>query len=509
MFFSSENLLGLPQEKFGLADIYLGNVISKEIAKQDKGYKVEYNPIRNRITILNTSDLPPSVLNKMLYESSASREYDTLCWYPIVKEERNKEGNLEIDFSCLKPGLDHSNSHSLEFDSMFLTEGFDSMFLTDFDQPQIIKNQLRSPLMSSNILSLKPTMFESSLISERSSIRSNPRLPTIDLEEDVLDKEEVTLMEKSISEGVINAMSQFLNKHEMTKGIWYPDDYRKYLMDKFDTEMDESFYTGFANEKFFEKTGRFTFKLKDGEKASEALLSFLEGPTVADCGNATMACYYKCILDIIGKDKFDNLFNSKPFTLTIGQQGIADKTSPISYLAEYTKAAHKMTTGVLGKRPLEIGQECHFGGVIWYGNKHPEGFAGGWNVIYIGNNKEGQQLFMAHGFEKPLTENEINQELVELYNRERTPQDEQSIIQAQKPKLYDRETNKYLVSHYIISDKEIEETPSKFIKGFLANSIRGLKIDELIMLKNAKNIDQFKLKLMTKKVSSIFQSLFF
>ena len=475
--FSSENLLGLPQEKFGLAGIHLGNIISKELAKQDKRYKAQYNPISNNITILNTSDLPLSVLNKMLYVSSASRKYDTWWFYPIVENERNKEGNLEFNFSSLKPGVDHSESYSSRMSSIFLN---------DFKQPK---------------------MFGSGLISERSSIRSNSTFSSVDVEEEAIGKEEVVLMERAISKGIINTMSQFLNKHKMTKGIWYPNDYRKYLMDEFDIEMDESFCTGFANNKFFEKTGCFTFELKEGEKASEALLSFLEGPTVADCGNATMACYYKCVLDIVGNDKFDALFGSKPFTLTIGRHGITDDKSPISYLAEYAEASDKTTTGILGKRPLEIGQECHFDGIIWYGNKHPEGFGGGWNVIYIGNNKKGEQLFMAHGFEKPLTENEINKKLVELYNRERTPQDEQHVIQAKKPQLYDKETNKYLVSHYTISDEEIEKTPGKFIKGFLVGSIRGLKVAELIKLKNAKNIDLFILKMVTKKAFSFLSGI--
>lgn len=331
----------------------------------------------------------------------------------------------------------------------------------------------------------------------------NSRLFATIFEEEVVDKEEITLMEKSISKGVIGAMSQFFNKHEMTKGVWYPNDYRKYLMDEFDVAMNESFCTGFANERFFEKTGPFTFKLKEGEKASEALLSFLEGPTVADCGNATAACYYKCILDVLGEEKFNAVFSSKHFILTIGQEGITDANSPISYLADYSESSKQMAQGSIGKRPLKVGEECYFGGVIWYGNKHPEGAGGGWNVIYIGDNKEGQQLFMAHGFEKTLTENEINQKLVELYNRERTPQDEQYVVIAKKPKLYDKETNEYLVSNYTLSDREIKKTPNKFIKGFLVGSVRGLQVDEVVKLKNSKNADQFMLKLIAKKASSL------
>lgn len=472
--FSSENLLGLPREKFGSVGIGIGNIISKKLAKQDKGYKAQYNPLSNRIVILNTSDVAPTVLDKILYVSSASCEYHKWRFYPIIKKERTKEGDLEIDFSGLKPGVDHSKGCFSRMYSTFLPD-------PDYDGPIL-------------------------------AIDEPPKFLSIDCKEkvvdEVIDKEEFAIMEKAISDGIINTMSQFLNKHKITKGIWYPNDYRKYLMDEFDIEMDESFYTGFANKKFFEKTGCFTFKLKEGKKASEALLSFLEGPTVADCGNATMACYYKCVLDIVGNDKFDKLFSSKPFTLTISRHGITDAQSPISYLSEYTTASKKQTTGIPGKRPLEIGQECHFGGVGWYANKHPAGVGAGWNVIYIGNNQEGQQLFMAHGFEQPLTENQIYQKLVEIYNRKRTPQDEQLIIQARQPHLYDKKRNKHLVSHYTISKKEIEQNLEKFVKGFLVGSIRGLQVDRLIKLIKTKNINQFKLNLTTKKISS-FQSLLF
>lgn len=167
-----------------------------------------------------------------------------------------------------------------------------------------------------------------------------------------------------------------------------------------------------------------------------------------------------------------------------------------------------MKTGVLGKRPLQIGDECHFGGVIWYGNKHPEGFGGGWNVIYIGDDKAGNQLFTAHGFEEPLTENEINQKSVELYNRERTHQDNQRVTQEKKPELYGQKTNCYLMTHYTISKREVRENRDKFIKGFVAGSIRGLQATALVGLKNSKNIAEFMVKLLDRKISSLFKSIY-
>jgi len=481
--FGSENLLAIPQDKFGLAGIHIGNLVSQELVKQSKGLKAQYNPSTNKITILNTSDLPPSILNKILYECPASREYDQYMWYPVIEEERNKEGNLEFGFSYLKPGSDTSGRNSSRFGSGSIMEPMSGMLSLQFFG------------MSSNIRS--PFAFQQTSFTPFA----------VEVEEEAVSKKEVEKVEKAISTGVVDTMSQFFNKHEMLKGVWYPNDYSKYLMNEFDIEMNPSFFTGFASEEFFEKTGRFTFQLKEGKKASEAILSFLNGPTVADCGNATMVCYYKCILDIVGEEKFNHLFgSSSAFELIIGQNGITDEKSPISDLAEFTEASKQMKKGVLGKRPLHVGEECYFDGVIWYANKHPEGFGGGWNVIYIGDNIERDQLFMAHGFEKPLTEKEINQKFIELYNRERTPQDEQHVSEANKPRLYDKKTNGYLKEHYTISD-EVENSDK--LKGFLVGSVRGLNAKELVRLKNSENVDEFMLKLRNKKISSFSSSIFF
>ena len=218
-----------------------------------------------------------------------------------------------------------------------------------------------------------------------------------------------------------------------------------------------------------------------------------------------MACYYKCILDIVGEDKFNQVFNSSSGSpLIIGQNGITDASSPISIFAEFTETAKQKREGVLGKRPLKIGDECHFAGVFWYANKHPQGFAEGWNVIYVGDDVDGNQLFRAHGFKKPLTEREINQLLIELYNRERTPQDKQHVAKAKNPRLYGRNTNRNLKASYTISAEEAEKNPERFIKGFLARSVRNLNAKALVGLKNSQDVRPLILTLKAEKIASEF-----
>lgn len=306
--------------------------------------------------------------------------------------------------------------------------------------------------------------------------------------ENEIIKSELELVRRAVSKSLIATMNQYLNKHDKGNGIWYPDDYREFLIKEYNIEMDKSFFYGNANDEFFEKTGHFTFCLKEGKKASEALLSFLQGPTVADCGNAIMACYYKCILDILGKDKFNIIFSSKEFQLKISREGITDLYSPFFFLAHTTQAAKKMVKGDLGRRPLDIGDFCHIAGVEWYSEKHPKGFGGGWNVVYVEDNKDGNQLFTGHGIEK-ATESEIIQLMIECYNKERTSQDE--IFIKQNPSLhyiYNKDENSSLKKYYQLNPLK-PDLPERLLNrmGFQAGTTMRLSAENLLNLRASKN----------------------
>lgn len=498
--FYSEDALRLFQKGFGLRGIETVNLMSQQLEKKDLNFKPDYNPYTQKITILNTSRLTPLALHEILYDFPSGQDYHD--WYPVVNTQRNKQGSLEVHLECVHPKkkefhtLDGTSAKipGLTVEELLKKIRSDCTFFCSeaFDQKEDGDTEINDRNGFNDLFDKSLDVGEIDL-----------PLQTIQLEEPIFDVEEMNLMEKSISEGVLNAMDQFLNKHDAGKGIWYPVGYEKYLKDELNTEMNEAFWSGFANETFFEKTGAFTFKLKAGQKASEALLSFLNGPTVADCGNATTACYYKCVLDIIGEEKFDQLFGSDTYALTITQRGITDLNCPLYYLSDYTESSKKMTSGILGKRPLKIGEECHFGGVLWYANKHPGGFSGGWNVIYCGNSGEGDQLFMAHGFERPLTEKEINQRLIAAYNRERTPKEECQANQLKKPHLYDKKINSYLIEHYTISQEVLDGNPDNFLKGFIADTVRVLQVNELVQIKNSKNAILLMPEILLKKITSL------
>lgn len=324
-------------------------------------------------------------------------------------------------------------------------------------------------------------------------------MPSISRQSINISKERVSAAESALSKAVINALTSIMtNTRKDFSGVWYPTDLKEFFSETSNV-MPGEYWSGYASMDYFNKKGRFIFELREGKSASEAVDTLIAGPSVLDCGNATQLAYYKAILDVIGPKKFDALFSGGIFRLKITQSGITDSESPISYFSEYTSASKKQLSGSLGKRPLDIGEECHFKGLKFYANKHPTGFAGGWNVIYVGNNASSEQLFVAHGFKSPMTEKEINTLLVELYNRERTLEEEHYITENPNPLVHDRRLNSFLKNFYIVPI----EQKDKIVEGFLVGSCRGLK-PELVARALEEEIDEkFHIVLLNEKLASL------
>lgn len=290
-------------------------------------------------------------------------------------------------------------------------------------------------------------------------------------------------IEQVIFNSILDNLKKYMNKHRMGKGIWYSDDYIKYLKNKgisheITDKIFDEWYDGYANIDFFDKTGEFSFKLKKGVKPSDALLAFLEGPTISDCGDVTLAIYYKVILDLIGKDKFDRLFNHN-FSI----QPIIEY--PMSELLFFPDTSSNINIGKIGRRPLKLGAHLHFSGIKWYQYKHPAGFSGGWNVLYVGdridNNHGIEQLFIGHGINKPLSEREINNLSLREYNFKRDQKDMAVIKQYNLPE-YDIDINELLRDYYIIDKKEFDQDPTKFLVGFIPTTVVSIKCDRLFQL---------------------------
>jgi len=87
--FSLENTLGLLQIDFGSYGVNTGSLIGEKLEKH--GYEAEYSLVSKKITVLHSSDLSSTVLHSILYEFN---NYEG--WQPVVAEERNEQGDLQI-----------------------------------------------------------------------------------------------------------------------------------------------------------------------------------------------------------------------------------------------------------------------------------------------------------------------------------------------------------------------------------------------------------------------------
>ncbi len=326
-----------------------------------------------------------------------------------------------------------------------------------------------------------------------------PPFEAVQIDSSSYSESELLEVRRALAEGVQDAIAQIMsNEKNDIFGVWYPSDFEVFFESR-GMSMPDEYWTGYAHQGFFDKTDQFTFRLKSGQKASDGVKALLRGPSVLDCGNATQLAYYDALLGFLGVEKFDQLFSGNPFTLSITQRGITCPESPISRLAHFTENAYIGEKGTLGHRPLEIGDECHIKGVPFYPHKHPVGFSGGWNVIHVGHTEDGQQLFMAHGFDTPKTEREINCLLTEGYNQERTSHDELYIEASETPALHDRERFSPLMTFYTIPI-DIADTA---VEGFIAGSIRNLDPVSVLMAKTHPIDGRLALKLINRKIARL------
>ena len=150
-----------------------------------------------------------------------------------------------------------------------------------------------------------------------------------------------------------------------------------------------------------------------------------------------------------------------------------------------------------------MGHACYLGGVSWYKNKHPRGFDNGRHVIYVGDNESGEQLFVGHGVKKPATEKQIYCKLIENYNCERSPQDEDFIENA-TDNLYDRETNLVLKNRWTLFLGEDVNKVSQVIKKFHDDYVVKKFSPELVCYLDPEKLVRLKMTENVKRLSQDF-----
>jgi hypothetical protein len=307
-------------------------------------------------------------------------------------------------------------------------------------------------------------------------------------------------LQEEFNKAFVQAMNDVNATPRDEKGVWYYDEFHDYCQ-KEKKEFKKDFETGFADPEFWEKTAPYTFKIKKGKKPSEAILAFLKGFTIADCGNVLMACQAAALLKVLGEERFNLIFDS---TLTITQK-LSDYSSCIKYFFDPTVDAIAGKIGRMrGNRGFLTGETAHIRGLPFYGRKHPAGSGGGINVVCVGKNKQDEDIFIwfcPNMLKTPLTERAIGLHLVEQYNLDRTQFDFQVIHSDQSPDDFD------LKKHGI---KDIEPVASALNKvGFMPNTTMAANFSKIEKCLNSdiKNLKEVIAEMETEKKAMLLADL--
>jgi len=176
-----------------------------------------------------------------------------------------------------------------------------------------------------------------------------------------------------------------------------------------------NFYHGFVNKKFFEHVSQPSsptgfcpnhYAIKGQVLPSEALDSLIKGLTFLDCGAIMDVGYYKAILEVIGKEKFDVIFSRESETpLCIGRKNLLNPINSLIVGKEYKKISQ-----------LKKGEMAHIRSIEDYRIKHLNGEAAGFNVICIEEGKNPK--FIGFGLNPAgVTVEEITEVLRKEYNK--------------------------------------------------------------------------------------------
>ena len=282
---------------------------------------------------------------------------------------------------------------------------------------QVCKKKIKS---IENIISIPKIKSSENIISIRNNIFKKYKNKNTEV---------IKIGNDNFGDSVKNIM-KFINKPYIFRnhnGIYYSNDYVE-IYNYDDTDFEK--LNGVVNDNFFEITFDCIFKSKIFILPSDALNSFINGPTFADCGNIIQICVYKYIYDLVGKDIFNNLFGKITNQLLV-TPFLFFQLETKNNTDEYSKIKNpKDPSGnplfflfdpILDFDNLKHGDIVHIQGVKQFSNKHLVGFSQGWNLFCIKD--EGINKFIGFGstfFQEPLTYEEIKIILIDEYNKDQS-----------------------------------------------------------------------------------------
>lgn len=215
-------------------------------------------------------------------------------------------------------------------------------------------------------------------------------------------------------------------------GMYYAQDY----IDKYFPGKSTLNITAVANSKYWDihvsvinQTILSYFQSYDYVKPSDALKSFIKGPTITECANTIQISVYHLIYNLIGEEEFDQVFGNllTPFVvtptlfnqLTKGERRVYQGTNYEPILGNPLEVLFD----IIERPTLESLQDqdiLYIKGVDEYDLKHISGASIGWNLI-CSKSKSGDLKFIGFGpneFSEPLTYEGIKRLLIDGYNKE-------------------------------------------------------------------------------------------
>jgi hypothetical protein len=285
------------------------------------------------------------------------------------------------------------------------------------------------------------------------------------------DKKEVVEIKNDLQKSICRTTHQIMERTiGSKKGIMHADEYFHEVLGKGDFWTFIHQAKGLIsniNPNFIGNTKCFV--VTPGVEPSVALDSFIEGPTVGDCGLAIEAIYGAAVRDAIGKEKFNAYFSHPDRPLYIRPMVCPDS---LSSLWTFTEHVDPRLFDEASPDKLEVGDHIGIRGVPWYAFKHPQGNLPNAHVVVLGHNEKNECLVGGLDTSCKKTIPGMYQDLVLAFNRQQTPENE--MMYAVEKKYSDRR-------HVRINDKlkdaehiAIAQDETKLFKNYTVEEVRKL-----------------------------------
>jgi hypothetical protein len=204
------------------------------------------------------------------------------------------------------------------------------------------------------------------------------------------------------------------------RGVHYEHTYRE----QFPDAWQDQYVGGHADPATFERLAPMTWRLRPGRSATAAIHAWLHGLTIAECGSTLVAIQLRELLQLVGEDKFDQMFGSTDLQVVPSVQRLVI-TGDLGQCIPHTMIKG---AGVnqQGHAEFKLGAKYFFQNHPAYLRKHPDGALQGENAVYMGH-QDGQHHFAGLGI-GPVTMRRMCEILAIAYNDPRTEDDYRFIV---------------------------------------------------------------------------------